>query len=82
MITLLNIKYVKLPNEISILYTKNSYYLCVLSFLMIKLWNNMILDEKTAKNTKIHFCQKLTYMYIMYISTVLPVLKIYKTLPA
>ena len=49
---------------------------------MIKLWNNMILDEKIAKNIKIHFCQKLTNMYIMYISTVLPVLKIYKTLPA
>ena len=46
---------------------------------MIKLWNNMILDEKTAKNITIHFCQKLTNMYIMYILTVLPVLKIYKT---
>ena len=49
---------------------------------MIKLWNNMILDENTAKNIKIHFCQKLTNMHIMYNSTVLPVLKIYKTLPA
>ena len=49
---------------------------------MIKLWNNMILDEKIAKNIKIHFCQKLTNMYIMYILTVLPILKIYKTLPA
>ena len=42
----------------------------------------MLLDEKTAKNFKIHFCQKLTNMYIMYILTVLPVLKIYETLPA
>ena len=49
---------------------------------MIQLWNNMILEEKTAKNIKIHFCQKLTNVYIMYISTVLPVLKIVKTLPA
>ena len=63
-------------------YIKNSYYLCDLSFLMIKLWNGMILHEKTAKNIKIHFCQKITNMYIMYISTMLPVLKIYKTLPA
>ena len=64
-------------------YIRNSYYLCNFSFPMIKLWNNMILDEKkTDKNIKIHFCQKLTDMYIMYISTVLPVLKIYKTLPA
>ena len=49
---------------------------------MMKLWNNLILDEKTAKSIKIHFCQKLTNMYIMYISTVLPVLKIYKMLRA
>ena len=63
-------------------YIKNSYYLCDLSFLMIKLWNDMILHAKTAKTLKSIFCQKLTNMYIMYISTVLPVLKIYKTLPA
>ena len=49
---------------------------------MIKLRNDMILHEKTAKNIKIHFCQKLTNMYIIYISTMLPVLKIYKTVPA
>ena len=42
----------------------------------------MILDEETAKNIKIHFCPKSTNMYIMYILTVLPVFKIYKTLPA
>ena len=49
---------------------------------MIQLWNNIILEEKTAKNIKIQLSQKLTNVYIMYISTVLPALKIFKTLPA
>ena len=75
-------KYVRLPDKKKHFYIRNSYYLCNFSFPMIKIWNNMILDVKTAKNIKIYFCQKLTNMYIMYISTVLPVLKIYKTLPA
>ena len=39
-------------------YIKNSFYLCDLSFLMIKLWNDMILHAKTAKNIKIHFLSK------------------------